>query len=242
MSQWRIMPGGHHLVSDDGRVQTVKTGRILKTTTASNGYATFGSYAERGKRRNFFVHHLVAELFIGPRDGLNVNHKDGNKLNNHLENLELVTPRENSEHASRMGLMATGTRHGSKTHPERVIRGEDHAAARLSTEQVVRARELVTSGHSCRSIAKEWGISESAVRRAVRGIDWRHVPSPTSQRFVGIGSKNGFAKLTEELVLRIRREYETGQFSQNELAARYHVSQSTISNVTRHRDAWEHVA
>ena len=59
----------------------------------------------KGKSQNVTIHSMVAKAFIGdiPR-GYNANHKDGNKLNNNLTNLEIITHRENCIHAFKNGL------------------------------------------------------------------------------------------------------------------------------------------
>lgn len=61
----------------------------------------------KGKRKDYLVHRLVWETWVGviPSE-LQINHIDGNKLNTHLSNLELVTGRDNMRHASRIGLIS----------------------------------------------------------------------------------------------------------------------------------------
>lgn len=69
------------------------------------------------------MHRLVAECYIGEiPEGYCVNHKDGNKLNNRAENLEIVTYKENSQHALRMGLRVGDS-------------GEKNSMAKLSDER-----------------------------------------------------------------------------------------------------------
>jgi hypothetical protein len=61
-----------------------------------------------GKPQHFYVHRLVAEAFIGPiPEGFEVNHKDGCKTNANADNLEIVTARQNIQHAIRLGLMSS---------------------------------------------------------------------------------------------------------------------------------------
>lgn len=81
----------------------------LKTFLKSDGYVRIQSPSIRhGKRVNFSVHLLMAETYLNggsyKNDGLQVNHIDGNKTNNSLSNLELVTGRENVNHAHNLGL------------------------------------------------------------------------------------------------------------------------------------------
>lgn len=73
-----------------------------------NGYATVGLQIN-GKKKMFFVHRLVACFFNPLGFSLNetymqVNHKNGNKLDNHIDNLEWVTPSQNTKHAYDSGL------------------------------------------------------------------------------------------------------------------------------------------
>lgn len=101
---------------EDGLVKNIKTGRILKQCDNSSGYRTLNLY-NNGKRRSVSAHVLVAENFCdGYKPGLEVNHKDGNKHNNHYSNLEWETRGGNQSHAYKAGL-----NYGPKHRPVRVI-------------------------------------------------------------------------------------------------------------------------
>lgn len=83
-------------VSDLGQVRNKKTGRILKQAHLNTGY-TFVSLRNNNKTHSYSVHRLVLETF-DPRpnaDQLDVNHKDWDKLNNKLDNLEWTTRKQN---------------------------------------------------------------------------------------------------------------------------------------------------
>ena len=88
----------HYLIYDDGRVYNTKTNKFLSGDKNSCGYSRVMLYGNNIKRR-FFRHRLVAEYFIpNPENKLFVNHKDGNKHNNSVHNLEWCTQSENEKH------------------------------------------------------------------------------------------------------------------------------------------------
>jgi len=90
-----------------------KPGRILSKSVHAKGYFYVNTRSRRGKKSSVTVHSLVAGAFLGPRpEGMVVNHRDGNKLNNKPSNLEWVTQKENDAHARRMGLTKTARGEG----------------------------------------------------------------------------------------------------------------------------------
>jgi hypothetical protein len=105
MEIWKDINGyeGYYQISSYGRVKNVETNKILIGDTNNIGYRRVWLYIPVKKR--YFVHRLVAIHFCrGYRDGFVVNHKDGDKLNNHADNLEWVTRSENDLHAYRLNL------------------------------------------------------------------------------------------------------------------------------------------
>ena len=92
-------PYTRYEVSNQGRVRNAHTGKLLKPQPFSNGYL-FIQLFYKGEKKVMLVHRLVALAFVpGWREGLEVNHKDGNKKNNSAENLEWVTHSENHRHS-----------------------------------------------------------------------------------------------------------------------------------------------
>lgn len=176
--QWRPILDGHYIVSETGIVQRAKgktAGRIIKASPDGHGYLKT-SLCVHGHEMTKPVHVLVALAFLGERPaGMYVNHIDGNKRNNHRSNLEYTTPRGNSEHAARIGLVASGARHGRSTKPHRTARGESVNTARLSVDQVREIRALWDNGSSLSEIVARFGLSKSATHAVCVRKNWRHV-------------------------------------------------------------------
>ena len=103
--EWRtINTNLGYEISDEGQVRNKKTGKILKGIPDKDGYLRVHLY---NPIKNFYVHRLVAQAFLdSPKENqTEVHHKDGNRQNNNINNLEWVTPAENTRHAVNTGLM-----------------------------------------------------------------------------------------------------------------------------------------
>ncbi len=97
---WRDVPGyeGLYQVSDRGAVKNVR-GRHLKTQRIQNGYLRVRLYDGHGSSKSMFVHRLAASAFIpNPENKPQVNHLNGVKTDNRVENLEWATRSENQRH------------------------------------------------------------------------------------------------------------------------------------------------
>ena len=99
---WKIYKHPYY-VSNLGRVRNIKTGNYLRGAIQNNGYVLVNL---RSIKEHMLLHRLVAIAFV---EGMNskrnqVNHIDGNKLNNVTSNLEWVTPKENIHHSFNNGL------------------------------------------------------------------------------------------------------------------------------------------
>jgi len=150
--------------------------REIKGTVTRDGYRRM-TFSAGKKRLGIFAHRIVALVFIGPDKGLQINHIDGDKLNNRVENLEYVTCRENIQHSVRLGLAARGERMGP---------------AKLTERDVLEIRRLYAIGggkwqrptkakFSTRALAKMFGVTSSAISEVVRGGTWSHVPLPVPE-------------------------------------------------------------
>jgi|LGVE01.1.fsa_nt_gb hypothetical protein len=205
MEKWRLINDTGYEVSDIGNIRRFAAGintykgRPKKTSESGNGYLIFGAF-KHGKRTNILVHRAVAEAFIGtiPKNK-EVNHKDGNKMNNIVSNLEIVTRSENATHAVKMGLwdmaalynskkhygddhwshkkpwlLARGDNNGSRRHPESILKGEQCHASKLTETDVTDIRYQYFGGMAINTLAEIYMVSNRNVWSIVNNRSWRH--------------------------------------------------------------------
>jgi len=160
---WKPVEGyeGRYRVSNHGRIwstPTYQADRLLKPGTQSRGYLTVVLYDGSTPKcpRSFSVHRLVMSAFGGDPDPeqTQINHKDLDKSNNHIDNIEWSTPLANNQHAVANGRSA---------------RGEKNGKAKLSDEQVVEILQRLDRGDGTASIAKDYPVVPSYVRELRRG-------------------------------------------------------------------------
>ena len=103
---WKPVAGweNRYEISNLGRLRNARTGRISKNAVVRNDYIV-DILSDNGRRKTVRRHRLVAEAFIpNPENKPEVNHKDGVKYNNCVDNLEWATHRENTDHSWMNGL------------------------------------------------------------------------------------------------------------------------------------------
>lgn len=171
MEIWKPIPGyeGLYEVSDCGRVRRMagsrdcKVTRIRATHDDTHGYPHIALYRDN-KEKRCKVHLLVLLAFVGPRpSGKQTNHKDGNRANPHLSNLEYVTPSENERHKIDVLKNWNGPR-GEK-------------GWRSKRPPLKRIAGLIGQGLSDRAIARELNYSCHKIVGVVRrGHHWTQRP------------------------------------------------------------------
>lgn len=149
MTEWKEVKGySDYEVSSEGDIRNKKTKQLIAPQKNKNGYYSLKVYREH-KPYTKMVHRLVAVAFMGESD-LEVNHKDGNKTNNKVSNLEYVSKSDNIKHAYNLGLI---TVHAPKVQGKQV--------------------RCLTNGKTYESVhdaSKELKIDRHEIRKVCNGI------------------------------------------------------------------------
>lgn len=164
--QWKTIEGYEmYSASNTGQIKNNITGTILKQRINSCGYFILNlSNGSVGKKRTLKVSRLVALAWIPNTDNKSqVNHIDGNKLNNTIENLEWVTASENCIHSVKNNLS-----------PSRL--GENNGHSKL-TESDVKAlrKDKINNGMSNKQLGVKYGISHKHAAAICEYKRWKHV-------------------------------------------------------------------
>jgi hypothetical protein len=165
-----------YFVREDGAVFSERQGarKRLKTGSDAFGYANHGLMINK-RVRTMRVHVIVAFVFLGPKPSAlhGVRHKNGDHTNNHYKNLAWGTQQENIDDRERHGRTARGKRNGAHTHPEKVRRGEEASAARLTVKDVVVIRRRLANGELGICLAREFGVAKTTISAIKNGHTWR---------------------------------------------------------------------
>ena len=144
-------------VSNFGEVKS--HGKIIKGEITSGGYCRV-HISHKGVQYKFLVHRLVAEAFIlNPKHLPEVNHIDGNKQNNSVDNLEWCTRSQNTSHAFKTGL--------------RNYNGCKNPHSKLTQSDVETIRRIYVRGKHCENnsygLAKRYNVSPKTIQNVVNG-------------------------------------------------------------------------
>lgn len=171
---------GRYAITKDGRVwsypKTVKVGKNggvrfdkgkwLIATKAKAGKNHLRVYlAKDGIKMPILVHRAVAIAYIdNPNEYPFINHIDGNPLNNSVDNLEWCTAKQNTQHATNMGM---------NTPP--VQKGNRNSQAKLTESQVREIRKLYERVTNCSAIARLYGVNPKTINDIVNRKHWAHI-------------------------------------------------------------------
>jgi predicted DNA-binding protein YlxM (UPF0122 family) len=233
--KWREAPGYQSIeVSDKGRVR--KNGNLYSPPMGSLGYLRIN--AEGTQER---VHRVVAKAFLEqPRPDAEVNHKNGNKTDNRVENLEWVTKSQNMKHAHKNGL--------SKSY------GEHSSQSKLTAVEAMKVKLLAEDGRLYLSeIAQKFNIGKRHVRRIRDGKRWSHLsergtdlldetPEDYCERVWGdfdTSDRKGVS-LTERQAERIYELAHNSDMSYRRIGDQFGVSAAMVSRIKNHQ-AWTQI-
>jgi len=159
----------YYMVSNLGRIKSVdkksKSEHLIKGTYTKGGYHQFNIKLESGDRQTFYVHRLVAELFL-PKKKKNqvvVCHKDGNKKNNKAKNITWASRDEWSKLHKKLGTFEGLDRKGGYN-------------SKLTEAKVRTIKKALKAGKKTKtSLAKKYGVSITQINRIQSGENWGHV-------------------------------------------------------------------
>jgi len=220
-----------YMVSNFGRIKRnsyytkrgkYKAARILSQRPDKDGYR-FVTLCYNGISKTYFAHRIVAINFIdNPLNKPQVNHIDGNKQNNHVDNLEWVTDSENRKHAFRIGLASQS--------------GEKNNATSLKVEDVIEIRNLYNKGGiSSDKISKKYDISRGAVDFILNNETW-HDPNYVRR----IKSKSLI--FNEDDIRNIRKMFNIEKIGISIISRKYNTDYDTIKNIILNKTkAYKHI-
>ena len=158
MKQYKDTP---YFITEDGKI--FRNGKELSTSLTNKGYKTHRGTINK-IRKHISIHRAVAILYVlNPDNKLQVNHIDGNKLNNHYTNLEWMSNRENKDHALENGLYAKGT---------------DMPNCKLNEDDIKYIRDNYISTHpefGGTALSKKFGVGSSQISRIINNKRWKHL-------------------------------------------------------------------
>lgn len=157
--------GDYYEVSNLGRIRNSKTKYVRKNCKMKNGYYKINA-SINGVNKTIKIHRAVAESFIpNPFNKPQINHIDGNKENNNIENLEWVTQTENIKHAYKNDLIS-------------IPRGEDRSNSKLKIEDVIYIRKNYfknSKEFNMYKLAEKFNVSVSTINDIIKEKSWKDI-------------------------------------------------------------------
>lgn len=165
---WKDVPGYERIyeVSSLGNIRSlvsnkgIRRTKILSPSKSGRRYKSAVLYKD-GLRTEVALHRLICMAFFGPSEGKQVNHKNGDRFDNRIENLEYMTAQENTAHGRRILGKCVGEKNGGAKITEKDVR------------DIRRRFELCASSFA--SMGRQYGISEVQVARICKRQIWKHI-------------------------------------------------------------------
>lgn len=152
----------YYLITSDGEIYSDNSGKMKTRNRQGTEYQIINLTTVDGRKKTFRLHRLVMLAFkpIENSKDYEVNHIDGNKLNNKLENLEWCTSSENQQHAFRTGL-------------QKARKGKNSNFAKLTQEDINKIFELRKQGLTQQKIANIVGCTRSNISYILNHKTWQ---------------------------------------------------------------------
>ena len=151
-------------ISNYGRLKNTKTQYIYKPNVLNTGYSSVRTTVGKDKI-HILIHKAVAYTFLdNPHNLPEVNHKDGNKTNNHVNNLEWCTSHDNQQHKYDIGLFDTNK-----------IKGENNGASKLTWNDVEYIRENYiprSRQFGSRAMARKFNVKHVTILSVLHNETW----------------------------------------------------------------------
>ena len=175
--EWKDIEGykDKYMVSNSGKIKSLKRkveydggyytlNEVIMKQKDIRGYKNI-TLSKNNKSRTLQVHRLVLEHFnpVKDMDKLQVNHIDGDKSNNSLSNLEWCTPKENTQHAIKLG----------KRGDQKGIKNPNSKLNPKQVKEIVEIRNSTGNSHS--KISKKFNVSRKTVGNILNGKVWSHI-------------------------------------------------------------------
>lgn len=230
LEEWRDVIGyeGLYKVSNLGRVMSYKLfdcGKLMKLSYDSDKYQIVRLYDRNSRSITGKVHRLVAQAFIpNPSNLPQVNHINGTKADNRVENLEWCNNRHNVKHAFEIGLDSQA--------------GERNRSTKLTNEDVLEIYHEAWNGKiSNKVIGDKYGVSSETVRGIKNGYNWTSVTKHVDNRDpYPYQSK----VLTKDDALAIYKLAWETKLSLDEIGKQFSVSKHAVSKI-KNGNTWKHV-
>jgi hypothetical protein len=205
---WRDIPGyeGYYKVSNLGRVKGLERKvphptcggkmtvheEMLSTPISFNGRGYCQVVlSKNGKSKRPSVHRLVAHAFIpNPENKPCINHKDGNKTNNKVENLEWCSYSENSTHAYKQGLFPKDMNKGSKNGRSKLTEAQ---VKEIRTRFEEADKKTIFIKDIYKELTQDYSVCKTTIHRIIKRTHWKSIIDdnpPKDYRFSGYAASN----------------------------------------------------
>lgn len=160
---WKQIENLDYEINEQGIVRRISTKRIKKSFKRKDGYIEIQLYKTKYDKINYQLHRLIAISFLpNPNHKQYINHKDSNRENNSLDNLEWVTFQENVIHGYTSGYASN--------------KGSKNGFSILNEEQVLEIRKRkVEENLTYQKLAEIYNVSYGCIAAIINRTNWKHI-------------------------------------------------------------------